>query len=1113
MNALQQKCRPKHQVLVLKCYPRTAKGAVDVKPNGSELSYLLFYATSRRSKIQKIGAFLEKKTASDVWRMRIGNVQVTLAILTALVDKSPKDFALVAPCVLKILHLVLRSHDMTMIESSLPTFEAFCDHHDASSLFADHAYLQQYQAIVGSYAQLASSQHQGSDSRPLQMRWRNAGLEAIRCVSSSDALSSLTGRQIDAIVPVILDNLWTDEDSLDVLLDRVHSQDKVEASHRRNSVTSVRQTDGAGDTNPLALSGTALDADKLAEEDLGVLAVQCLKSIFMVPNRAQIHAATTAFLTFVSQKVGQGAAIVNKDDGTGRESGWAVKLYRACARWAPVQDRYVILLAARDTMLKTPLTEGDLAQHLALAGMMQSILRSDVNLIGLSVMDVVVGLLRQIRKLLQLGGSAANDGGSHKEEKADVGDDFGWPPQHGELLGRLEGCIGDLATHVYYADQIVDMVSVLIARLSPCRSESTWSLALGEKTPVNDDETTATGLGGSQSPSQAASSSKALRKSALRVIKRILRVANPRAQAGGSLNLSRNRVPISVWEGSQWLLRDADGLVRKAYVDALVTWLERETTAADAKAQDETAVHRRSSVRGGLEASGGRRAVSLASNRERQPKARQCQFLASVHLAVYNCALHFVDYDSDIALLHNLLARLVLSLGVNAARYGIPMIYRLQEEVQGLELPIHKVRIAALCHGYFWALLDKFNLDSTAPGRAVNNEVVRRRSKGFWVEDVRVPPPSLDMIGRPGQAGPQPSWDMSKLETEELLPFDDRISLVECISTSYYENSLSPPSSPGAHPGRSLSNPMLGPSVTGDSTAQLPNSLREDMLADWSKESAVAALSEGRAESVNGSRTGAPGPSQSRALNASLVNDNSPLPASPYASTHNLRALSTHTPADRLSTLSRLRNASVRSNRSPSASASSRGGIASVDQLKMILSGNASPQTVGIPGIEQDEGDDESMVSYDDCQSEGSFSPTAPAEQATATTGEALAKSISGSLKRPASSWNQTLDGDTKAQGLDDCWANPGLASAVPPVPRLPSGSLPAVPKGSTAVQDFAEKASRRTIGSRGGQSVASRSFKSRHGSNRGIDLDNFLQTIDSRSGEEGLGNMTKPPY
>ncbi len=75
MNAIQQKCRPKHQVLILKCYPRTTKGAVDVKPNSSELSYLLFYATSRRSKIQKVGQFLEKKTASDVWRVRIGYVR------------------------------------------------------------------------------------------------------------------------------------------------------------------------------------------------------------------------------------------------------------------------------------------------------------------------------------------------------------------------------------------------------------------------------------------------------------------------------------------------------------------------------------------------------------------------------------------------------------------------------------------------------------------------------------------------------------------------------------------------------------------------------------------------------------------------------------------------------------------------------------------------------------------------------------------------------------------------------------------------------------------------------------------------------------------------------
>jgi hypothetical protein len=72
MNALRQKCRPKHQVLVLKCYPRHQKHNPELKPNSSELSYLLYYASTRRSKLQKLGDFLEKRAASDVWNVRIG---------------------------------------------------------------------------------------------------------------------------------------------------------------------------------------------------------------------------------------------------------------------------------------------------------------------------------------------------------------------------------------------------------------------------------------------------------------------------------------------------------------------------------------------------------------------------------------------------------------------------------------------------------------------------------------------------------------------------------------------------------------------------------------------------------------------------------------------------------------------------------------------------------------------------------------------------------------------------------------------------------------------------------------------------------------------------------
>ena len=74
MHAMRQSCRPKHQTLVLKCYPKFQKTAVDVKPNSSELSYLLYYASTRRGKIQKLVVFLEKRTSTDVRRGRMGYV-------------------------------------------------------------------------------------------------------------------------------------------------------------------------------------------------------------------------------------------------------------------------------------------------------------------------------------------------------------------------------------------------------------------------------------------------------------------------------------------------------------------------------------------------------------------------------------------------------------------------------------------------------------------------------------------------------------------------------------------------------------------------------------------------------------------------------------------------------------------------------------------------------------------------------------------------------------------------------------------------------------------------------------------------------------------------------
>ncbi|KAG7116987.1 Protein EFR3 like protein [Verticillium longisporum] len=1123
MNAIAQKCRPKHQVLVLKCYPRTTKGDVDVKPNSSELSYLLFYATSRRSKIQKIGSFLEKKTASDVWRLRIGNVQVTLQILAALIEKSPKDLPLFASNVLKIFDLILGSKDITMAKSSIPTFEAFCENHDVSSSFADQGYLAQYESVVRSYATLASTRQtpgKGTPSQAVVMKWRTVGLEAIRSVCSSDPLSSVAGRQLAVIVPIILENLWHNDDTfLDVLLSRVQSEEKSDADkpmRRRTSVTTVKTSDTAGDTNPIALVGTALDVDKLAEEDIGVLALQCLKQIYVVPNQPQIHSATSSLLKFVLDRVAQNETVIDAGEKPGSERGWAIQILATVARWAPVQDRYIILVTTMDHISRLPLTEENLQQHIVLAIMVSSLLQSDINLIGLSVMDVLIGFIRHMERLMHLPGpSGLPRTDSEREEQPQAGGDT--TEQRMQLLDRIQQCIGGLATHVYYADQISDMISAILLRLRPSRSTSTNSSPPGEKADLTVNEDAAS----SHTQLESFLSLGVGKTAALKAIKSILLVANPQTKITGNFNLSRTRVPIHVWEGTQWLLRDLDGLVRKAYVDVLVTWLERETTLSDLKARDENLrPHHRSAVRSGRELQPGgtaQRASSTASHREKPLKHHRSHFLQLLHLAIYDNALQFIDLESDIVLLHILLTKLVFKLGVNAVRYGLSMVFRLQEDILDIETPLQKVRIGSLCHGYFWAVTEKFDIETSSAGRAIQDEIIRRRSKNFWVGNINVPTPPIDVVGTPGVARAQPALSVQELEKEELIPFDDRSPLVSSIAEGYADSMVSPPSSPAASPGRSFSHPILGSAlshVPAEPDNELPLTFKELMLTDWTRETAqVAIQAASKSESLTGSRTGTTATGRHRRAMNGLGNGQ----GSPLGSHHNLRNSSPHVAgAAGLAPLSKMRKSSVRSGVSATPSANNRAPVVSVDQLKMVMSGQLPPTAVstsaGLRNRDDDDGSSgsgsDSMVSYDYSPSELSFNPATQQSDNSDAAQRPGSNGRRGGVRNSLLAHTSSSLPNSEMDGADE----------VPPVPPLPDlrglsskiGDLHFdLPAGGT-VHDQVTKPAKRNISTR---SSDSRYQSTLRGEEPPMDLRDLLQGIDSRAGEHSLGNVTRPPY
>lgn len=1164
MQAIKQKCRPKHQVLILKCYPRTVKGTVDVKPNSSELSYLLYYATTRRSKVQKVGAFLEKKTASDVWRQRIGyvrelerhtplprmtanlhgrNVQVTLQIFAALIEKAPRDLPLYAPYVLRILSIVLRSRDITMVESSIPTFEVFCEHHDGGSLSADQDYLHQYEEIVRAYASFASTkqtQVKGQISAPLAMRWRSVGLQAIKSVASSDALASVAGKQLDVIVPILLENVWTDSDDLlDTLDQRAQSEEKVDMERssrlRSMSISTVKTAEPAGDANAAALSGTTADADKLAEEDIGLLAVQCLKHIFAVHNRSQIHGATMATLRFIAERVAQQENVIGDASDAGLAHGWATRIFEMIARWIPVQDRYVILVTAMDTLVRSPVVEDNLQQQLVLATMVDSLLRSDINLIGLSVMDVLLGLVQHILRVLQLSGVAPHlqqdtgtGGITSPPEAASTALVPGTPVEattvatdmRKALLSRIQQCIGDLATHIYYADQISDMVSAILLRLKPSQLSGAASVAAAIEDPSSANAAVAAAGDVKEDPTTGGFFSFDTAKvKALESIKAILLVASDRKHiAGGSLG--RNRLPVDVWEGTQWLLRDPDGNVRQAYVDALVTWLDNEMTKSDLRVFEKSKGLTRSG-RNDSSTSLTKRAISNASHKEKPSKSSRSTFPQLLHLAIYENALQYVNFEYDIVLLHVLLAHLVARLGVNAVRSGLPMIFRLQEDILEAETPMAKIRLGSLCHGYFWTLSESFDFGSSLVGKAISNEIYRRQSKMFWVGQISHPPMPLAKIGAPGRTSPDQILPQEELEKESLRPFDDRSQMVKLISLSYTESLSSPAPSAPSSPGRNFTHPILTSENTIIHDHALPETVKEEMLSEWTKEGVIAAVQErSKTVSLSGSRSGtnATGHRHFLAVNGNLnndgaTNDGPPLPSGQHH-TYPLRSRpnSTHGAGGGLGSIHKTRRAN---GNSPSRSESNRSSVTRVDQLKRVLTGTARPAT-RLTEAHSDSSD--SMVSYDFSVSEASFNPPTHGQQAiplderSAPNSRARSKSRdrAGSPDEHALALtSHPVASNTKPE-IEDRQEQD--RNSVPPVPPLP----PSFAGERTLGQDnHTSDSLRKGRGSKRGAKDRREQRRSSWAADGGvaIDLESLLKGIEIGDATKTNGNVGAPPY
>ena len=820
---------------------------------------------------------------------------MTLHILSAIIEKCPRDLSLYITAALRILQTVLQSNDITLVEYSVPAFETLCTYQEHASLTSEMGLLSQFEVLLHSYASYASKDSslaaKNSSSLPLTVRYRKAGLQAIRGATPSVSTWATSEHLISLIMPVLLENVDSkDQHYINVLRDRIASRDEMEKDSffkRKQSMSTVWTADTI-EADPQAASGTIEDADKLAEEEIGILALQTLRVLFTAVNRGQLRWVTSAMLRYILKRTEVGDLQIGLEFEPVVTSAWPLHITELSCEWARVQDRFTILVTSVESLALLSAADDDLKKQLVLASLVESLLCSSINFIGLSVMDVLASLMQDmllhIRKLethrddfmqsQSLLPEVANSSaaiapslGAHDGSREN-----GTLLLRAKVIGQLRKCVAGLATHVYYSDQISDMVSAILGRLKPSSVFASTGGSLAVQHPVPSNETFVNGGYAQEKPQEKTFPPGMGRFTALLAVKEILTVANTRILDGAYGAVSRSKVPIAVWEGTEWLLRDPHAKVRSVYVDSLLSWLDLELGKEALRLPEENifGFKHGNGILDETKAPGlSRKALSTVLHQDGNLKRQRRRFLRSLHLTIYEIALQQAESEADILILHLLLAKMVEKLGVNALRDGLPMIMRLQEDIQIITSPKLKIQLGSLVYGYLQGVCLVFDIEYNSIGREIQNEVERRKEQSVWMEKISLPPQSLEQIQSLNE---RPLSDMethSYGEAKNLKPFERREQLIDRISFAYSTMLAPPPSSPtGRMPTRSFSAQFGSASTPSigflGQAHQLPSKFREELLSVWTKEACLAHATHesSRSGSLNGSRKAANGNSR-----------------------------------------------------------------------------------------------------------------------------------------------------------------------------------------------------------------------------------------------------------
>ncbi|KAG2209067.1 hypothetical protein INT46_011465 [Mucor plumbeus] len=408
----------KHATLINNCYPEKEgeKG-----PRSSELSYLVFYASSRPVKLTKVGLFLEKKAERDIAKGRKQNNQVTLEIIKALIEACHRDLNLFSKYIVKIIDMVLETKDIEIIDLACQVFVIFTNYHDGSTLGVDAELTKDYELLLKKFATFCSFEN---SDETLKLQTRYIGQRALQAAVTSSALQASDFKvQLDLILSPLINAL----------------------SNSKNPANALAQSNN----EDIDINQSAIGHETLNAHAVEIIAAKTTALLFSKANGVAVKLSLGPLFTFMDTN----------------EKWWpasfAVSMMELALDSLQPQYRYLlvseILQQLEAVKTATNADKYKIEKHASLVSILDTILNANIPLVGISVLEVLNSLFTDLIKSVQ-------DFKTFRDKKPSSSNDLRATLEYAIQQG-LAHSIGGLASQTYYLNQLNDITGYIISKL------------------------------------------------------------------------------------------------------------------------------------------------------------------------------------------------------------------------------------------------------------------------------------------------------------------------------------------------------------------------------------------------------------------------------------------------------------------------------------------------------------------------------------------------------------------------------------------------------------------------------------------------------------------------